>query len=566
MPFLVKIRLSVPVLFFSFFVFVINANAQPTTERSDITIKSLSTVGRATVRIKYDSVTKHMYILQNDGVIKQVNLNGNGTATLTTVYTTANHGLSEPLGMTFGKDGTMYLVGIEISDTNGSYGVGKVVKGIPDTLGSENRTWSILAETVPYTFGYVYNHKMSAMIIDSTGQYLYLNSGACTDHGEIREGHREVGLTSLILKLPLDGNDILLQNDREWLRTNGYVFAEGIRNTFDFAYSANGDMFGPENSDDRDDPEELNWLREGHHYGFPWRIGGDNTRQQYHHYDPHSDPLLSPFAWGGGNGMLYVTYSDDPTYPPKPDSITFTEPIPSIGPDADRFRDTTNGDVKDASQIEDTITTFTPHRSIDAIVFDKDSILAGDLCGGAFVVAFSNSSLITALGDTSQDLLHISLIKKDSNYIAQVTRLISGFNSPLGIEMLGNKLYVVETGLQYPPNPSPKLWEITLPEKSITGIQTNNNETVPKSFKLEQNYPNPFNPTTKIKFTIPASSNVKVIVYNILGNKITTLIDRRLIAGAYTTQWNAAGFSSGVYFYRIITDKFSQTRKMILMK
>ena len=414
--------------------------------------------------------------------------------------------------------------------------------------------------------GHVYNHDMNAMIIDSTGQYLYLNSGACTDHGEEREGHREVGLTDIILKLPVDGNDIMLQNDRELLRSQGYIFAEGIRNTFDFAYSANGDMFGPENSDDRDDPEELNWLREGHHYGFPWRIGGDNTPQQYYPYDPHSDPLLSPFAWGGGNGMLYVTYSKDSTYPAKPDSITFTEPIPSIGPDADHFRDTTTGDVKDASQLGDTIYTFTAHRSIDAIVFDRDSALAGDLCGGAFVVAFSHSSLITALGDTSQDLLHISLIKNDSNYTAVVTRLISGFNSPLGLEMLGNKLYIVETGLQYPPNTSPKLWEVTLPEKMATDVHANNNETVPKSFKLEQNYPNPFNPSTKIKFTIPESSNVKIIVYNILGDEIATLVNERLSSGTYTTQWNASGFASGLYFYKIITGKFSQTKKMILMK
>ena len=221
--------------------------------------------------------------------------------------------------------------------------------------------------------------------------------------------------------------------------------------------------------------------------------------------------------------------------------------------------------MKDASQLGDTIYTFTAHRSIDAIIFDRDSALAGDLCGGAFAVAFSRSGLITALGDTSQDLLHISLIKNDSNYTAVVTRLISGFNSPLGIEMLGNKLYVVETGLQYPPNPSPKLWEITLPEKTTTDVQVNN-ETVPKSFKLEQNYPNPFNPSTRIKFTIPEAANVKIIIYNILGDELTTLVNESLIAGTYTRQWNAEGYASGLYFYRIIADKFSQTKKMILIK
>ncbi len=565
MPFFSNNKKYVVVLVFFLFCITGLINAQPVPRRSDITIKSIANVNSTTVRIKYDPVTKHMYILSDDGDIQRVDLNSRGSASLTTLYTSSDHGLTQPLGMTFGKDGTMYLVGIEISDTNNSYGVGTVVKGVPDTLGSENRTWSILAKTVPYTFGHVYNHKMNALIVDTSGQYLLLNSGACTDHGEEREGHREVGLTDIILKLPVNGNNILLQNDREWLRTNGYLFAEGTRNIFDFAYSANGDLFGPDNSDDRDDPEELNWLREGHHYGFPWRIGGDNTPQQYYPYDPHTDPLLSPNAWGGGPGMLYQTYSNDSTYPARPDSITFTEPIPSVGPDADRFRDTTTGNVQDASDLGKTITTFTPHRSVDGIVFDRDSILAGDLCGGAFVVSFSNNSLITALGDTSMDLLHISLTKKDSNYTAKITRLISGFNSPLGIEMLGNKLYVVETGLQYPPNPSPKLWEITLPEKGTTGIRTDKNE-IPASYKLEQNFPNPFNPSTTIKYSVHKEGLVKIILYDVLGREVTSLVNEVKPVGNYEVNFNASNLTSGVYFYRMQAGNFVQAKKMILMK
>ena len=565
MPFFSNNKKYVVVLLFFLFCMTGFINAQPVATRSDITIKSLANVNNTTVRIKYDPVTKHMYILDDNGNIQRVDLNSNGSANLITLYTSSDHGLTQPLGMTFGRDGTMYLVGIEISDTNNSYGVGTIVKGVPDTLGSENRTWSVLAKTVPYTFGHVYNHKMNALIVDTSGQYLLLNSGASTDHGEEREGHREVGLTSIILKLPVNGNNILLQNDREWLRTNGYLFSEGTRNTFDFAYSANGDLFGPENSDDRDDPEELNWLREGHHYGFPWRIGGDNTPQQYYPYDPHTDPLLSPNAWGGGAGMLYQTYSNDSTYPARPDSITFTEPIPSVGPDADRFRDTTTGNVQDASDLGKTITTFTPHRSIDGIVFDRDSVLAGDLCGGAFVVAFSNSGLITALGDTSMDLLHISLTKKDSNYTAKVTRLVSGFNSPLGIEMLGNKLYVVETGLQYPANPSPKLWEITLPEKAATEVDKGNN-IIPASYKLEQNFPNPFNPSTTIKYSVQKEGLVKITLYDVLGREVTTLVNEVKPVGHYEVNFNASNLTSGVYFYRMQAGNFVQAKKMILMK
>lgn len=84
---------------------------------------------------------------------------------------------------------------------------------------------------------------MSGIIVSPSGDSLYVNSGAATDHGELREGNREVGLTSTILKLPVNGQNITLQNDREWLRSNGYLFSEGTRNTFDFTYAGNGDLF-----------------------------------------------------------------------------------------------------------------------------------------------------------------------------------------------------------------------------------------------------------------------------------------------------------------------------------
>jgi hypothetical protein len=351
-------------------------HAQPKAKRPDITIKQLGIVGSNTVRIKRDPASGKLYIVQNNGLIQRVTFGADGSATFTTVYQKSDHGVNAPLGITFGKDGTMYLAG---NDSTGVIGTATVVKGVPVSPGSESRTWSVIAQTVGYLYGNIYNHRVNAIILNHTGDSLYVNSGAATDHGEAHGGYRETGLTSIIWKLPANGHNIILQDDREWLRTNGYLFAEGIRNTFDFAYAGNGDLFGPENSDDRDDPEELNWLREGRHYGFPWTIGGDNTPQQYSPYNPHTDPLLSPNAWGGGS--LYTTYSNDPTYPPPPIGVTFTEPVSSSGPDADKFRDTVSGSVKDASQLGAMVTTFTPHRSVDGIVFDKDSVLAGDLKG-----------------------------------------------------------------------------------------------------------------------------------------------------------------------------------------
>ncbi len=87
-----------------------------------------------------------------------------------------------------------------------------------------------------------------------------------------------------------------------------------------------------------------------------------------------------------------------------------------------------------------------------------------------------------------------------------------------------------------------------------------------KAYLLQQNYPNPFNPSTTINYSIPKSSNVKIEVYNLLGKKISTLVNEFKSAGSYKVKWNAENFSSGIYFYRIQAEGFSETKKMILLK
>jgi photosystem II stability/assembly factor-like uncharacterized protein len=86
------------------------------------------------------------------------------------------------------------------------------------------------------------------------------------------------------------------------------------------------------------------------------------------------------------------------------------------------------------------------------------------------------------------------------------------------------------------------------------------------NFELEQNYPNPFNPETKITFSLPEPNNVRLLIFDILGNEVTSLINERLRAGKYEINWNASSFASGIYFYRITTDKFTSTKKMLLVK
>lgn len=89
---------------------------------------------------------------------------------------------------------------------------------------------------------------------------------------------------------------------------------------------------------------------------------------------------------------------------------------------------------------------------------------------------------------------------------------------------------------------------------------------IPSEFKLHQNYPNPFNPSTNIKFDIPKSSKVKLSVYNTLGKEVAVLVNEELAAGQYNLAWNGAGQSSGVYYYRLETEGFTEVRKMMLIK
>jgi photosystem II stability/assembly factor-like uncharacterized protein len=93
-----------------------------------------------------------------------------------------------------------------------------------------------------------------------------------------------------------------------------------------------------------------------------------------------------------------------------------------------------------------------------------------------------------------------------------------------------------------------------------TGIE------IPSGYSLSQNYPNPFNPSTKISFSIPKSSFVKMAVYDVTGKEVEILVNENMNAGSFEVDFNASKLTSGVYFYRISAEDFAETRKMILTK
>jgi len=99
----------------------------------------------------------------------------------------------------------------------------------------------------------------------------------------------------------------------------------------------------------------------------------------------------------------------------------------------------------------------------------------------------------------------------------------------------------------------------------LTSVREFDNQ-IPSDYSLYQNYPNPFNPLTTIRFSLPKSSNVNLVVYDLLGRKISTLVNEEKNAGNYEVSFNAIGLASGVYFFSIKAGEFVQFKKMILLK
>ena len=110
--------------------------------------------------------------------------------------------------------------------------------------------------------------------------------------------------------------------------------------------------------------------------------------------------------------------------------------------------------------------------------------------------------------------------------------------------------------------------------KSLVNVRNDNKNTseiiedrsVPNNYSLEQNYPNPLNPVTQIKFSIPREGFVKLVIYNLLGEKVDELVNEYKAPGTYVVGWNAKNYTSGVYIYNLRSGGYSSSRKLILLK
>ena len=122
---------------------------------------------------------------------------------------------------------------------------------------------------------------------------------------------------------------------------------------------------------------------------------------------------------------------------------------------------------------------------------------------------------------------------------------------------------VLAGGVTTGPALSAQTWIFT-DTVSVDGI--NELEIEPVNFTLKQNYPNPFNPSTTIQFSIPEQTFVRLEIFNSLGEKVDVLLNEEINAGTYEYKWNAEHLTSGIYYYSIVSEKFRQTKKLILLK
>ncbi|MGD1893965.1 MAG: cytochrome c class I [Cyclobacteriaceae bacterium] len=430
----------------------------PTALREGIKIEKFAVPQRGCVRINYDPTTESFLYNTMRGDIYQVSPDGKSEELIATAE---DHGITTLQGFRLYQD-LMFLVGN--IDSNGDKGTkGKIVRGTRQPDG--NYTFELLAITEDYgRTATIYSHEFNGIAVDLAGEYIYVNSGARTDHGELQDnegaypGAREVPLTACIFRLPADGKDILLKNDSIDLAANGYLFSDGVRNAYDLTFSPEGKLFGVSNSSDYDHPEEMNWFREGRHYGYPWEMGGIQNPQQFPDWDP--DPEKDPFINTMALAHRGKQFRNDPEFPPKPANVELVPPIQNLGPDANIYRDRETGLIMDADTTGATVGTFTPHRSPLGLFFDRDSVLADPYRGDAFVLSWSDGKtqpLMRPFSPLGADLIHLELTYDAAidNYALRSYRIVGDFRGPTDAVQVGEHIYVIEN--------RGSIWKITMP-------------------------------------------------------------------------------------------------------
>ncbi|GAB3005010.1 hypothetical protein GCM10027284_23400 [Cyclobacterium sediminis] len=361
------------------------------------------------------------------------------------------HGITRLQGATM-HNGQLFLSGnVRVNEDKGT--LGRMVRVNWDKSGLAQVT--MMFTTAEYgTTNTPFDHGWSALQVSEDGKSIFVVSGSRTDHGEVQDNlgaypdARDVALTSKIFRIPIEAENLLLPDDLKYLKDNGYLYAEGLRNAYDLTLDPDGRLLAVVNSGDYDQNEDMYWVREGFHYGYPWIMGGMETPQQYSDWfpDPSKDPFLNE-----GAAAWPDDFYNDPQFPKKPEGINFGKSIVNYGPDADKFRDKTTGEIQDASDLGLGMTTFTPHSSPLGLVSDNGHALPGKYKGKAMVLRYTNgnkSALMQPFTSEGEDLLLLDLqfSKEKENYKMNTFRIASGFTQPVDAVLIDENLYVIEYG------------------------------------------------------------------------------------------------------------------------
>jgi hypothetical protein len=211
------------------------------------------------------------------------------------------------------------------------------------------------------------------------------------------------------------------------------------------------------------------------------------------------------------------------------------------------------------------------NSSVTVTLSGPDTVLTGST--NSFTFSVSSSALFTtggidvAVSDGTLDIGTSTGIKMLSGEVVQSSKFTGATTKTFTFTVPSTAGIVImyATGAAGSSNPPP--WNNasnkTIVVKATTGV---GNNTIPVSFSLSQNYPNPFNPVTKINYSVAKSGNVKLTVYNILGNSIYTLVNQKHEAGNYSIDFNGSKLASGTYIYKIETAEFTATKRMLMIK
>ncbi len=170
-------------------------------------------------------------------------------------------------------------------------------------------------------------------------------------------------------------------------------------------------------------------------------------------------------------------------------------------------------------------------------------------------VMSSDTSSITSIAMEGENILWIGtdkgrLIRFNGNI--EVFKLSSCAIRDINIDKYKNKWFIS--------------WEGCFVFNENKIVKVEQELKLPLSYSLSQNYPNPFNPNTKIQYSLSKSGNTQIYIYDVLGRKIMKLVDEYKVAGSYEVEFNAEYLSNGIYFYKIVSANYSETKKMVLLK